>query len=126
MVKKGRKRKAAPKAKPAANQDVISQLVDRISECQRVVDELDGSAVWNILNKDLEVQRRLLDDNWQDITDPLRLQKARELKFATLHILSLKNKYADELKDRQKELKQEQSLDKEILKDYDLETQIEA
>jgi hypothetical protein len=102
------------------------ELVGRIEECQRVVDEIDGSAVWQILRKDMEKQRKMLDDNWQDIVDEERLQKAREMKYATLHILGLKRKYIDELTDLQEELRKLQNVDTEIERDYDNETLMEG
>mgnify|MGYP001172711930 CR=1 FL=1 len=74
-----------------------------------------------IIQKDLQVQRQMLDDNWQEIAQPDKLQKARELKFATLHILNLKEKYKEELEARKKELSIYQNTDTKIPKDYDLE-----
>ncbi len=124
--KKQNKQNKQNKQEIPLKNNYITELKQRIEECEKVIFELDNSPVWQIVLKDLEAQRKMLDDNWQEITDPLKLQKARELKFAVLHILNLKQKYTDELKDKKRELKQFQSLDKEIPKDYDLESNYEG
>lgn len=115
---KGRPRKV----KIPLTKDYESELVRRIGECENVVNELDNSGIWRIIQADLQVQRKMLDDNWQEITEPDKLQKARELKFATLHILNLKEKYQEELEAKKKELATYQNVAEEIPKDYDLET----
>lgn len=109
------------KVKIPLTKDYESELVQRIGECENVVNELDNSYIWKVIQKDLEVQRKMLDDNWQEIIEPDKLQKARELKFATLHILNLKEKYKEELEAKKKELKTYQNVAEEIPKDYDLE-----
>ncbi len=101
------------------------ELVNRIEECEIVINELDNSMVWKIVQKDLLQQKQMIDDNWQDLVDPDKLQKARELKFATMHVLSLKDKYSEEFKCKQKELQTYQNLETNIPKDYDLETRRE-
>ena len=101
--------------------DYAQDIIKRIEECEIVVGELDASRVWQIVQKDLEEQRKQLDDFWQNITDTDKLQKARELKMATLHILNLKDKYKEELDARKKELGEYESPDKVIKKDYDTE-----
>ena len=101
--------------------DEESVHMRRLEECERVINELDNLTVWKIVCKDLEVQRQMLDDNWQEINEPLKLQKARELKFATLHILNLKQKYQEELESIQKLLGLMKNTENEVIKDYDLE-----
>lgn len=109
------------KVKIPLTKDYQSELIQRIGECENVVNELDNSSIWQIVQKDLELQRKILDNNWQEITEPDKLQKARELKFATLHILNLKEKYQEELEAKKKELETYQNVDTNIPKDYDLE-----
>jgi hypothetical protein len=96
-----------------------SDLIGRINDCEIVVNELDNSAVWKIVQNDLQLQRQMLDDNWQEIHEAEKLQKARELKFATLHILKLKESYKEELEAKKKELNTLQNQDTIITKDYD-------
>jgi phosphoribosyl 1,2-cyclic phosphodiesterase len=117
VKKRGRPRKN----KIPLKESYESELVIRIGECENVVNELDNSYIWSIIQKDLQVQRQMLDDNWQEIAEPNKLQKARELKFATLHILNLKEKYKEELEAKKKELGTYQNTDTVIPKDYDLE-----
>jgi len=63
----------------------------------------------------------MLDNNWQEILDPEKLQKARELKMATLHILMLKDKYQEELTYCGNELDKLHNKGTKITKDYDPE-----
>ena len=109
------------KAIPLQN-DELQETINRIGECETVINEIDNSGLWRIVIKDMEEQRRMLDDNWQEIIDSEKLQKARELKFATMHILTLKSKYEEELKVRKRELEQSQNIENEVIKDYDTET----
>jgi len=107
-------------------QDYTEMLSRRIDECETVISEIDNSGLWKIVLRDMEEQKKMLDDSWQDITDPLKIQKARELKFATLHIVNLRDKYEEEMKSKQKELAQLQNYKNEITKDYDNETKLEG
>ena len=132
LSKSTREKKVAKRGRPKKKKRIItpaddyeSKLVKRIEECQLVINEIDASPLWQIVLKDMEVQRKMLDDNWQEIADPLKLEKARELKFATMHILLLKDKYTEEKEETIKELKASQETDKSIIKDYDLETKME-
>ncbi len=122
MIKRGRPKKVS-KVIP---DDYQQQLINRIGECEIVISELDNTGVWKIVQKDLQEQRQMLDDNWQEITEPDKLQKARELKHATVHILRLKDSYKEELEAKKKELATYQNVKEEIPKDYDLETRIES
>ena len=99
-----------------------SELIQRITECQQVIGEIGSSPLWTIVVKDLDAQRRMLDDNWQGIVEPVKLQEARILKFATMHILNLKQKYQEELGQLTVDLEAMQNTKKAIIKDYDTET----
>jgi len=128
MRKKKLKSKGLPKlrARVKTKNDVSlpdyeSDLISRISDCERVVGELDTSPVWGIIQADLQLQRQNIDDRWQEITDPIRVLEARVIKYATMHILNLKVKYNDELEGLRKELDKARNIDKEIVKDYDSE-----
>jgi len=109
----------AKRKKPLVN-TAIDETLNRIAECEMVVNELENSPTWNILLKDIQAQKQSLDDNWQELTGE-KLDKARVLKFATNHILTLKHSYAEELKARKEEVKAYQNPDKVIVKDYDTE-----
>ena len=113
------------KVKIPLKNDDTQELLNRIEECEIVVNELDDSMVWKIVQKDLFFQKQMLDDNWQEIQEGEKLQKARELKFATLHILRLKDKYQEELESKRKELALYQNIKEEIPKDYDMESKTE-
>ena len=106
------------KSKDQRNDD---GLLARLEECELVINELENSPVWKIVCADLEIQRNMLDNNWQEILEPEKLQKARELKHATLHVLTLKDKYAEELQSVQEDLRLTKSTKTEMPKDYDME-----
>lgn len=74
----------------------------------------------------MQAEREKLDNTWQEIIDPVKLQEARVLKFAIMHILQLRNKYQEELDSQKEELRKLQSVETEMIKDYDLETKVEA
>lgn len=116
----GRRKKTPIKVKS----DVIDEVILRIDECQRVLEELENSATWKILIKDIQLQKQQIDDNWQDMTEE-KLEKARILKFAAKHILNLKDSYLEELKQRQEELKVYQNPQENIIKDYDTDSKME-
>lgn len=101
------------------------QLIRRIAECEEVVGELETSKAWQVLTADLELQRGQLDANWQNLIDPEKLQRARELKHAVSHVLLLKNSYKTELEERKRELHLHDNPEEEITRDYDSETNIE-
>ena len=106
------------KSKDQRNDD---GLLARLEECELVINELENSPVWKIVCADLEIQRKMLDNNWQEILEPEKLQKARELKHATLHVLNMNDKYKEELKNIQEELRLTKSTKTEMPKDYDME-----
>ena len=116
------KRSKARKVLPVEiKNDYEEEIISRIGECERVIGEIDGSGLWKIVIRDTEELRKTIDNTWHEITDDSQLQKARVIKFATLHILSLKERYQEEMKSKQKELRAIQNPDKIIHKDYDLE-----
>jgi len=66
--KKGKVSKVRKRVKPVDRKpldDPESELVLRITDCERVVNELDISPVWGIVQADLQYQRQNLDDRWQ-------------------------------------------------------------
>ena len=115
--RKPTKRKVKAKV---VTKEQIEDVIQRIQECEIVVDELESSPTWKILITDIELQKQQLDDNWQTMTDE-QLDKARPLKFSAMHILTLKDAYAEELKQRRTELKTYQNQETEMIKDYDTE-----
>lgn len=101
------------------NSDELDKLILRMSECETVINDLDNSPLWKIVMRDTQEESQQLDDNWQAIWDEKKLMAARVLKFACKHLVDLKYKYTEELKDIKKTLFILQNPDKEIRKDYD-------
>ena len=101
--------------------DLEQDLINRMTNCEAVVRELETSNVWKIVQADMERQRQMLDNNWQEIAEPEKLQKARELKMATMHILMLKDKYQEELIHCSNELDKIRNKTTKVRKDYDPE-----
>lgn len=98
-----------------------NELVRRIEECSTVVNHLAGCQAWAIIKKDLELNRKFVDDNWQDITEETKLKEARVLKLAYNHLINLVDKYKEDLNDFEESLKRLRNQDKEIIRDYDTE-----
>lgn len=107
--------KAPPKA------DYEQNLIDRISECEAVVNDLERSTVWRVIYNDLKYTSQMLDDNWQEIYDEQKLKEARILKLANNHILKLRDKYEEELVANKNELNKYRNQTEEVPKDYDAE-----
>jgi len=112
------RKRVAPKVEIPL-EDHESDLIKRISDCELIVNELDNSSIWKIIHADLELQRQNLDDRWHELVDPIKVQEARILKFATMHILSLKDKYKEELEALQEQLKAWRGKGAAVIKDYD-------
>lgn len=117
-----KKQNTKPQAIPTDEYDI---LVERMSKCQRVIEDLKNSEAWKILMSDMQAERERLDDHWQSISDEKQLVEARVLKMAVMHIVRLTDKYEAEYKSLKSQKNSFDNLDKEILKDYDGETNIE-
>lgn len=120
------KKKATKVAKKKVQQESIALdyeqgIINRLSDCQIVVDELEGSHVWRVIYNDLHASKQLLDDNWQNIYEDKKLQETRILKMATMHVLELKSKYQEELQSLKSDLDKIRNKDKIVMKDYDPE-----
>lgn len=106
--------------------DETQRIIDRITECNEVIHNLESTAVWKIVMKDCQEQKQVLDDHWQDITDEKQLREARVLKLAYNYLLNIKGTYEEEKKHKQEDLDKIQNISQEIIKDYDLETTLEG
>lgn len=96
-------------------------LFKRMEDCQLVIDHLKSCPAWIIIKDDLTMNKQWVDDNWQDITDDIKLQRARELKLAYNHLINIEKKYYEDLENITNQIKLITSTDKEIIKDYDTE-----
>ena len=101
------------------NSDEQDKLILRISECEQVVHELNETAAWKIVQRDMETEKQQIDDNWQNIWDEKKVLAMRVLKFACKHILDLKYKYEEELGALKKQLSVLENPSKVVQKDYD-------
>jgi hypothetical protein len=119
---RGRPRKQEPAETPKQRYapDIQDKLVQRITECQSVLDHWDSCPALKVIAKDLEFHRQYIDDNWQNIAegDP-KLKELRVTKLAYVHLLNLKESYRSDLETAKKELGKLQNTDREIIKDYE-------
>ena len=97
------------------------QLVQRVSDCSMVVDRLDSDPVWKVVIADASGWVSRLDSSWQDIRYAEKLNQARVLKTAYMHIANLPMKYKEDLDRATQELNTRKNVDNEIIKDYDTE-----
>lgn len=114
-------RKKAVKIQGSEQQQAEDALFRRMEECQLVIDHLKACPAWVVIKNDLTVNKQWVDDNWQDITDDVKLQRARELKLAYNHLINIENKYWEDLENINNQIKAITSTHKEIIKDYDTE-----
>ena len=98
-----------------------NELVERIGECNTVIRDIDGSPAWKVIISDMEKQKKYWDDNWQDIINDEKLKVARIVKLATTHVLTLKDKYQNDLKVSQERLAIIRNPESVVDKDYDTE-----
>jgi len=96
-------------------------LFRRMEECQLVIDHLRACPAWVVIKNDLTINKQWVDDNWQEITDDVKLQRARELKLAYNHLINIESKYHEDLENINNQIKSVTSTHKEIIKDYDTE-----
>ena len=101
--------------------DYEQDLINRMEDCRTIVNDLERSPVWRVVFSDIKSSMQLLDDNWQNIYEEKKLMEARILKMANMHVLSLKNKYAEELASVEADFSKLRNQDKEMTKDYDSE-----
>ena len=101
--------------------DYEQDLINRMEDCRTIVDDLERSPVWRVVFNDIKSSMQLLDDNWQNIYEEKKLMEARILKMANMHVLSLKNKYAEELASVEADFDKLRNQDTEMTKDYDSE-----
>ena len=97
------------------------QLIVRIGECSLVVDKLNNDKAWKIILGDLDALRKQIDNSWQEIQDPQKLERARVMKYAITHLMNTKKNYEEELIAAQEELRKIQNTQTDIVKDYDNE-----
>lgn len=98
-----------------------NELVERISECNAVIRDIDGSPAWKVIIKDMQREKERIDNNWQGVYEREKLQLIRVLKMATTHILTLKEKYKTDLEAAQDRLDIIHNPKLTIDKDYDTE-----
>ena len=117
MVKK---RKALKVPEKAYAKDIQDVYVQRISECQVVLDHLEVCPAWQVIKKDCDEQKQIIDDNWQNLTkDDPKLEELRVTKLAYMHLSSLIDKYKMDLENAQKELDKLQNTQTKVVKDFD-------
>lgn len=101
------------------------EVVQRISDCQMVVERLASDPVWKLVIEDARKWVERLDSNWQEIEDEKQRNYARVLKFAYLHVRELPNKYKADLENAKMALDSKRSTATKIQRDYDQETNLE-
>lgn len=88
-----------------------SDIIERIKQCQFVIDKLEKDELWQIILKDIDVWTKNLDNNWQDIQDEKQLNTTRVLKTACVHLQNLKSGYVADWKIASEELERRNNTD---------------
>jgi hypothetical protein len=122
----GRQRKNQPTHQDHSNpEDYEAHIIKRIAECEEVINHLADCPAFKVITRDLDAQKKLIDDNWHQCIDEKKLQEFRVTKFAIMHLVNLKDSYEGDLKTSKEELAKLRNTENEITKDYDTETQLE-
>ncbi len=128
-----RKRVRTPKkpvvkvAKPAEKiTDFEEFLINKIDKCQRIVQGLGESPVWQEIREDYEATSKSLDASWAfaDGNDP-KFRQAQAAKMAAQTFMNMQQNYEHDLNMAKKQLKDLKSPNKVIKKDFDEEGIIE-
>ena len=101
--------------------DYEGDLLQKIQDCNDVLSHLESCPAWKVITKDLQEQRKLIDDNWHREGDEKKVKEFRITKFAIMHLLEIRDKYEQDLKTAEEELRKYQNKENEITKDYDPE-----
>jgi hypothetical protein len=97
-------------------------LIDKISKCERVVDDLEHNPVWGEIRADYETTAKGLDLSWafEDPTSP-RMKMMQASKMAVQNLLNLLPAYKHDLDLARKELGEFRTPETVVKKDYDSE-----
>jgi hypothetical protein len=102
------------------NNDFQDECVKRISECENVISHLETCPAWEVIQRDLRLQKQYIDDNWWKLKEGSpELQELRITALAYMHLLDLNAKYVQDLDNAKQQLDILQNADKKIAKDYD-------
>ena len=113
------KRKKAPVATKYAK-DQQDVFVERIAECQSVIDHLETCPAWAVIKKDLLLEKQRIDDNWWKVKEGSDdLQELRITALAYMHLLNLTDKYLMDLENAKKQLDVIQNTQTKVVKDFD-------
>lgn len=102
-------------------EEELQSLQEIVNHSQYIIDGLQGNTAWEEVLKDFQQERQRLDDNWQYVSDPAKMNEWRVTKMAVMKII---NMLADYEQDKLRALAEIQALknpDKEIIRDYDNE-----
>lgn len=72
------------------------EIVKRIKECEAVIESIDNTLCWQIIQKDMILQANYIDNNWH-LANEGQLNELRISKFVVDYILKLKEKYLGDL-----------------------------
>lgn len=100
--------------------DYEQSLIDKVSKCERIVNELKGNVIWDEIRADYENTSKGLDLAWafEEPTSP-RFKQMQVTKLAAQTFINLLPTYENDLKMAKKELEILRSPGTEIKKDYD-------
>jgi len=116
----GKPRKPKVVIPKTVNNDFQDECVKRISECENVISHLATCPAWEVIQKDLKLQKQYIDDNWWKLKEGSpELQELRITALAYMHLIDLNNKYAQDLDNAKQQLDLLQNPKTKIAKDYD-------
>jgi hypothetical protein len=108
--------------------DRREEIINRIKECETVLAELEGSKLYEILEKDAKLWNDLVNKQWTDAYlggNQVQLRNLAVARLANNHILQLRSNYKANMEEAQKELYKIDNPEKVTGKDFDNETNIE-
>lgn len=120
MPKKSKQVKKLAPQRQSKPLDYEQNLIEKIAKCERVVEGLRSSQIWDEIKVDFETSAKSLDMSWAyaDPSSP-QFKQMQATKMAVQSFLNLLPSYEADLKMAKKELEVFQSPKTIVKKDYD-------
>jgi len=99
--------------------EVSSDLQERVNRNQYIIDGLRDNGAWVKVIEDVEQQRKRLDDRWQYVSDPAKMNEFRITKMAVMKVINLLSDYEFDMKQAQEVLSKINNTETNIPADVD-------
>jgi len=100
-------------------EEIRQELQDKVSRCNMILRELENNQGFRAMLEDFNKTRMNIDNNWQFIFEPDKLQEMRVTKMAVMSILNMLESYEHDKNTAAAKLVELDNEDKIISGDFD-------